>query len=62
MNASDRQYLSRFALDPAMEFKWEDLYDFDFYCREDEEVGPLNDESIPDAEDPIPDDDILFRK
>jgi len=57
MNASDRHYLSRFALDPAMEFKWEDLYDLDLYCPEDEEMDPFDAENNMGAEDPIPDDD-----
>jgi hypothetical protein len=59
MNSSDRQYLSRFALDPVMEYRWEDLYEFDFYCLEDEEIDPINDENILDAEDTNPDDEIL---
>jgi hypothetical protein len=52
MNASDRQYLSKFELDPAMEDRWEDLYEFDFYSSEDEEMDPFDDESIPDDEIP----------
>ena len=61
MNASDRQYLSRFALDPVMEYRWEDLYGFDFYYSTDDEMNPFDDESIPDTEDTIPEDDFLFK-
>ena len=61
MNASDRQYLSRFELDPAMEDRWDDLYEFEFYASKDEEMDPFNDESIPDADDTIPDDEILSK-
>jgi hypothetical protein len=34
MNASDRKYLSRFALDPATEYGLEDLYGSDLYYDE----------------------------
>ena len=60
MNASDRQYLSRFELDPAMEDRWEDLYEIDFYSSKDEEADPFDDENIPEADDTIPDDEIHF--
>ena len=59
MNASDRQYLSRFALDPELEFKWEDLYDLDLYGSEDEEAHVFGDENILGPEDTNPDDDML---
>jgi len=61
MNASDRQYLARFALDPAMEYKWEDLYGFDFSCPY-EEMDPYEDENILDTEDTIPGNGFLFKK
>ena len=62
MNDSDRRYLSRFALDPTMEYRWEDLYGFDFSCPYEDETNPFDDENIPDAEDTIPDDEILSKK
>lgn len=61
MNDSDRRYLSRFVLDPTMEYRWEDLYEFDFCYSEDDELDPFDDESNMDADDPIPDDKNLFR-
>jgi hypothetical protein len=60
MNDSDRRYLSRFALDPTMEYRWEDLYGFDFSCPYDE-MDPFDDENILNAEDTIPKDDFLFE-
>ena len=51
MNASDRRYLSRFALDPPMEYKWEDLYELDFYDSEEEEMDLFDDGNILDAGD-----------
>ena len=62
MNSSDRQYLSRFALDPVMEYRWEDLYEFDFYCLEDEEVDSFDDENVLDDEEPNPEDEILSKE
>lgn len=61
MNASDRQYLSRFALDPAIEYDGEDLDGFDFSYSSDAELDPFDDENIQDAEDTIPEDDFLFE-
>lgn len=61
MNASDRRYLSKFALDPAIEYRWEDLYELDFYDPEAEEMDPIDDENDMDADDPIPDADIHFK-
>ncbi|MGD8880491.1 MAG: hypothetical protein PVI82_01290 [Desulfobacterales bacterium] len=61
MNDSDRRYLSRFALDPTMEYRWKDLYGFDFSCPYDDEMDPFNDRNILDAEDTIPEDDFLFK-
>jgi len=54
MYESDREYLSRFSLDP----EFEDLYGFDF-SYEDEEMNPLGDENLSDADDSIPEDDFL---
>ena len=58
MNASDREYLSRFSLDPAIENTFEDLYGSYF---SDDEIDPFDDETISDAEDSIPEDDFLFE-
>ena len=62
MNDSDRRYLARFALDPTMEYRWEDLYAFDFPCPYDDEMDPFDDENILDAKDTIPENDFLFKK
>ena len=59
MYDSDRQYLSRFTLDPATESSFEDLYGSDFSY--DDEINPFDNENIPDSEDLIPDDDFLFE-
>ena len=58
MYESDREYFSRFSLDPAMEYSLEDLYGSEFSCEE--EINPLADENIHDPEDLIPEDDFLF--
>ena len=58
MNNSDREYLSRFSLDPAIEYSFEDLYGS---CFSDDEIDPFDDETISDAEDSIPEDDFLFE-
>ena len=60
MNDSDREYLSRFSLDPETERSFEELYGFDFTYGE-EEMSPLDDENVSDAEDSIPEDDFLFE-
>ena len=59
MYDSDRQYLSRFTLDPATESSFEDLYGSDFSY--DDEINPFDNENIPDSEDLIPEDDFLFE-
>jgi hypothetical protein len=59
MYDSDRQYLSRFTLDPATESSFEDLYGSDFSY--DDEINPFDTENIPDSEDLILDDDFLFE-
>jgi hypothetical protein len=59
MNDSDRKYLSRFSLDPVIEYSFEDLYGSDFSY--DEEINPFDDENVPDSEDLILDDDFLFE-
>jgi len=59
MYDSDRQYLSRFTLDPATESSFEDLCGSDFFY--DDEPDPFDDEDIPDSDDLILDDDILFE-
>ena len=60
---SDRQYLSRFELDPDIEFRWEDLYGFDvsYEFTYDDEMDTFDDVNIRDAEDTIPRDDFLFK-
>ena len=58
MNESDKRYLSRFALDPKMGSRWEDLYEFDF-SYPDDETDPFDDENTLDAEDTNPDDGFL---
>jgi hypothetical protein len=64
MMDSDRQYLSRFELDPDIEFRWEDLYGFDvsYEFTYDDEMDTIDDENMLDAEDTIPEDDFLFEK
>lgn len=56
MNASDLQYLSRFALDPEIECGGEDSYGLeiadDFY---------RDNENILDEEDDLPEDDLFFE-
>ena len=59
MYDSDREYLSRFTLDPALEPSFEDLYGSDFSY--DDEINPFDNENIPDSEDLILDDDFLFE-
>ena len=59
MYDSDREYLSRFTLDPALESSFEDLYGSDFSY--DDEINPFDIENIPDSEDLILDDDFLFE-
>lgn len=48
---SDRQYLSRFELDPEIEFRWEDLYRVDIFDEfvYDDEMVTLDDEKILDV-------------
>jgi hypothetical protein len=55
MYDSDKKYLSRFALDPDMEYGSEELYgnDFSLYAAYDDD---------PDPEDLILKDDFLFEK
>lgn len=59
MNASDRQYLSRFEVDPELDYQWEDLYESDFHCSPDDETDLFDRENILDPEDPDPDEEIL---
>jgi hypothetical protein len=58
MNESDRTYFSRFSLDPAIEYSFEDLYGSYFYYEE--EINPFDDENISDSEDMILEDGFLF--
>jgi hypothetical protein len=59
MNDSDKEFLSRFSLDPATEYSFEDLYGS--YFSDDDEIDPFENEKIPDSEDLILDDDFLFE-
>jgi hypothetical protein len=59
MYDSDREYLSRFTLDPALEPSFEDLYGSDFSCPD--EIDQFDDENISDSEDLILEDDFLFE-
>ena len=60
MYDSDRQYLSRFALDPDMEYGSEDLYgtDFSAVASYDDEPDPLRSGDL-DPEDPFLEDDLF---
>lgn len=60
MYESDREYLSRFVLDPETEYGFEELYGLDFSVEE-EEMTPVYDENDSDAEDSISEDDFLFE-
>jgi len=59
MYDSDKKYLSRFALDPSIEYGCEDLNGADFPYPCDEEADLFDDENILDLEDSILDDDVL---
>ena len=59
MNESDREFLSRFSLDPVIESSFEDLYGSDFSY--DDEINPFDDEKIPDSDNLILEDDFLFE-
>ena len=58
MNESDKEFLSRFALDPEIECGLENLYES---YLSDDEIYPFDDENIPDSNDLIPEDDFLFE-
>ena len=60
MYESDREYFSRFALDPETEYGFEELYSLDFSVEE-EEMTPVYDEKDSDAEDSISEDDFFFE-
>jgi hypothetical protein len=59
MYDSDREYLSRFSLDPETEYSLEDLYGAVLSCEE--QINPSDDENIPDSDDLILEDDFLFE-
>jgi len=63
MYDSDREYLSRFALDPSIEYGGEDLFVFDFSddLSRDDEIESFDDENILDTEDDPPEDDFPFE-
>jgi hypothetical protein len=60
MNDSDKEFLSRFSLDPALESSFEDLYG-SYFSYYDDEINPLDDENMPDSDDSIQEDDFLFE-
>jgi hypothetical protein len=62
MNDSDRKYLSRFSLDPDIEYGREDLCGFDFslYASCKNDLDPFDNENL-DSEDLIMEDDFLFE-
>ena len=45
-----------------MEYKWEDLYEFDYYCLEDPEIDSDDGENNLEDEDTDPDDEIFSRE
>ena len=59
MYDSDREYLSRFTLDPALESSFEDQYRPDFFNAD--EIDPFDDENILDSENLSLEDDFLFE-
>jgi hypothetical protein len=58
MYDSDRKYLSRFALDPAMEYGGEDRFESDFF---DDEMDLSDYDGLADGEDSIPEDGLFFE-
>ena len=58
MNYSDKEFLSRFSLDPGTEYSFEDIDGS--YFSDDDEMDPFDNEKIPDSEDLILEDDFLF--
>lgn len=58
MNDSDKEFLSRFSLDPLIKYSFEDIdgSDLSYY----DEIKPLDDENILGSEDLIVEDDFLF--
>ena len=60
MNDSDRKYLSRFSLDPDIEYDSEDLYgiDFSLYVPDDDDLDPIFSEDL-NPEDPNLEDDFV---
>ena len=62
LNDSDRKYLSKFSLDPDIEYGSEDIYgiDFSFYVSDDDDLDPIFSEDL-DPEDPNIEDDFFFE-
>lgn len=60
MNDSDREFLSRFTVDPPIESGFEDLYG-SYFSDDDDEMNPLDDENLPDSDDLNLEDDFLFE-
>jgi hypothetical protein len=59
MNESDREYLSRFTLDPSIENSFEDLYGSNL--SDDDGVDSFDNDNLLDAEDLTLEDDFLFK-
>jgi hypothetical protein len=59
MNASDRKYLSRFVLDPAIEYGLDDLDESDLSY--DDEMDLFDVKNKLNAKDSILEDDFLFE-
>ena len=62
MNDSDRKYLSKFSLDPDIEYGSEDIYgiDFSLYVSDDGDLDPIFSGDL-DPEDPNIEDDFFFE-
>jgi len=59
MHASDREYLSRFALEPGLANEWDDLMGADFAYPEDD-VEVFEDDIFVGEEDLSDGDDVSF--
>jgi hypothetical protein len=62
LNDSDRKYLSKFSLDPDIEYGSQDIYgtDFSLYVSDDDDLDPIFSEDL-DPEDPNIEDDFFFE-
>lgn len=59
MNVSDMKYLSKFAMDPALEYEHDDLYGFEFTF--DGQADSLDNENLLESDDLLEDDEFLFE-